>query len=191
MNIHELIISRRTIRQFQNRPVSRALLDKVVDAGRLAPSAANVQPLVFIVVDDPPLREKVFPCLKWAAYIQPKGNPLPGQEPQAYVVVGVDTAIREKMYEYDVGAAVENMALAALGEGVGGCWLISIDRPGLQAALGTPETVRLDSVLALGYPAEHPVVEAFLDSPKYWKDDAGVLHVPKRARESVIRYNRF
>ncbi len=191
MNIHELIASRRSIRQFQAKPVSRAVLEQVVEAGRLAPSAANLQPLVFVVVDDPQTKARVFPCLKWAAYIQPQGNPLPGQEPQAYVIVCVDTAIREKMYEYDVGSAVENMALAALGEGIAGCWLISIDRPGLQAVLGTPDSVRIDSVLALGYPAETSVVEEYRDSPKYWKDEAGGFHVPKRPQESVIRFNHF
>jgi len=191
MNIHELIASRRSIRQFQPKAVPRALLERIVEAGRLAPSAANLQPLIFIAVDDPKVREAVFPCLKWAAYIQPKGNPLPGQEPQAYVVVCVDTAVRDKMFEYDVGAAVENMALAGLGEGVAGCWLISIDRPGLQAALGVPEGIRIDSVLALGYPAETSVIEEYRDSPKYWKDDAGGFHVPKRALASVLRLNKY
>ncbi|MBN1938764.1 MAG: nitroreductase family protein, partial [Candidatus Aminicenantes bacterium] len=71
MNIHELIASRRTIRQYQDKAVSRALLEKIVDAGRLAPSAANLQPLVFIAVDDPDMRKRVFSSLKWAAYIQP------------------------------------------------------------------------------------------------------------------------
>lgn len=191
MNIHELIASRRTIRQYQDKAVSRALLEKIVDAGRLAPSAANLQPLVFIAVDDPDMRKRVFSSLKWAAYIQPKGDPLPGQEPQAYIVVCVDLSIREKMYEYDVGAAVENMALAALEEGVAGCWLISIDRPALQAALAVPETLRIDSILALGYPAETSVAEEYRDSPKYWKDEAGGFHVPKRSLKSVLHFNQY
>ncbi len=81
MNIRRLIASRRSIRQFRPKPVSRDLLMDFVDAGRLAPSAANLQPLEFLVVDDPAARAGVFPCLKWAAYIQPDGDPKPGREP--------------------------------------------------------------------------------------------------------------
>ena len=191
MNIRELIASRRSIRQFQPRELSRELLEKLVDAGRLAPSAANLQPLEFVVVDEPKVRADVFPCLKWAAYIQPEGNPKPGQEPAGYVIVLVNQRIREKMFEYDVGAAVENMALAAAGEGVGSCWLISIDRPALQSILEIPEHLRVDSVLALGYPAETSVVEEYRDSPKYWKDAAGVFHVPKRDRAAVTHFNKY
>jgi len=191
MTIHELIVSRRTIRQYHARPVDRTILERLVDAGRLAPSAANMQPLEFYVVDDPALRAKIFPCLKWAAYIQPAGNPKPGREPTAYVFVLVNTKIREKMYEYDVGAAVENICLSALGEGLGSCWLISIDRPKIAAALGIPEDYRIDSVIALGYPAEVSAAEEFKDSPRYWKDEAGRFHVPKRKRADVMHINAF
>lgn len=191
MNIQERIASRRSVRQFRDQSVPREILETLVDSGRLAPSAANLQPLVYIVVDDPETVKRVLPNLKWAAYIQPKGNPLPGQEPRAYVIVCVDTTVRDKMFEYDVGAAVENMSLAAWGEGIASCWLISIDRPGLQALLGTPDHLRIDSVLALGYPAETPVVEDYGPSPRYWKDEAGVFHVPKRVRASVIHFNRY
>jgi len=191
MTVHDLIVSRRTIRQFKQNPVARALLTRLVDAGRLAPSAANLQPLEFIVVDERTLRERIFPCLKWAAYIAPRGDPRPGFEPCAYIVVLVNTAVREKMYEYDVGAAVENMILAALAEDVGSCWLISIDRAKLAELLGVPAGYRVDSVLALGPAAETPVVEELRDSVKYWKDDMGRLHVPKRPLAKVLHLNGF
>jgi len=191
MNIRDLIAARRSIRQFQAKPVTRETLNNIIDAGRLAPSAANLQPLEFIAVDDPEVRADVFSCLKWAAYIQPQGDPKPGQEPAAYVVVLVNTKIREKMYEYDVGAAVENMALAAAGEEIASCWLISIDRPKIQTLFGIPESVRVDSVLALGYPAENSVVEEYRDSPRYWKDAEGVFHVPKRPLDAVARFNKY
>jgi nitroreductase len=191
MTIHDLIVSRRTIRQFQPRPVEPAVLERLVDVGRLAPSAANMQPLEFYVVDDPALRAKVFPCLIWAAYIQPAGNPQAGQEPAAYVFVLINTKIKEKMVEYDVGAAVENICLSALGEGIGSCWLISIDRPKLAEVLGIPDEYRIDSAIALGFPAETSTAEEFKDSPRYWKDDAGGFHVPKRKRADVMHVNKF
>jgi nitroreductase len=191
MNAHEAVLSRRTIRQYQARPVGRETLERLIDAGRLAPSAANLQPLEFVVVDEPEVRDKIFPTLKWAAYIHPEGDPKPGQEPQAYVIVLVNTKVREKMYEYDVGAAIEAMAVSAWSEGVGSCWLISIDRAAVQAALGIPDQYRIDSVLALGYPAETSTAEEYKDSPRYWKDSDGSFHVPKRKLRDVCHFNAF
>ena len=190
-SVYDVIAGRRTIRRFKPEPVARELLERLVDAGRLAPSAANMQPLEFIVVDEAKLKTDVFPCLKWAAYIAPAGDPQPGEEPAAYIVTLANTKVREKMFEYDIGAAMENMILAALVEGVGSCWLLSIDRERLRALLGIPEHYRVDSVLALGYPAEDPAAEVMGESCRYWKDAEGRLHVPKRALGTVIHLNRF
>ena len=189
--VYDLAVERRTIRRFKPEPVPRELLERLVNAARLAPSAANVQPLEFIVVDDARVKAEVFPALKWAAYISPAGDPRPGEEPAAYVVTLVNSKLREKMFEYDVGAAMQNMILTALAEGVGACWLLSIDRDKLRAALGVPAGFRIDSVLALGYPAEEPAAEVMGESCRYWKDEAGRLHVPKRALATVVHVNKF
>jgi len=191
MNNYELILSRRSIRQFKQKPISYSILEKIMNAGRLAPSAANLQPLEFIAVEKKEIRMKIFPCLKWAAYIAPEGNPKPGQEPTAYIVVLVNTSIREKGFERDVGAAVENMILAALEEGIGSCWLISIDREKVSEILNIPKTYIVDSIVALGYAAEKPVFEDLKDSIKYWKDVQGVLHVPKRKLKDITHFNAF
>jgi len=190
-SVYDVIAGRRTIRRFKPEPVARELLERLVNAARLAPSAANMQPLEFIVVDEAKLKTDVFPCLKWAAYIAPAGDPQPGEEPGAYIVTLANAEVREKMFEYDIGAAMENMVLAALAEGVGSCWLLSIDRDRLRALLGVPEHYRIDSVLALGYPAEDPAAEVMGESCRYWKDAEGRLHVPKRALGTVIHLNRF
>ncbi len=191
MNLYDLILSRRSIRQFKPDPISPDVLKDFVNAGRLAPSAANRQPLEFILVEEEGIRREIFPCLKWAGYIAPRGNPKPGQEPRAYIVVLVNSKIREKGFEWDVGAAVENMILAAWNKGIGSCWLISVDRDRVRNLLQVPDFYRIDSVLALGYPAEDPVIEDMKDSVEYWKDDEGRLHVPKRRLEEVIHYNKF
>ncbi len=189
--MYETIVARRTIRRFKPDPVPRQLLARLTESARLAPSAANLQPLEFVAVDDEAVRAAIFPCLKWAAYIAPAGDPGPGEEPKAYVVTLVNTKVREKMFEYDVGAAMENMILAALAEGVGSCWLLSVDRDRLRTVLGVPEAYRIDSVLALGYPAEDPAAEAMGESCRYWKDAGGRLHVPKRPAAAVTHFNRF
>ena len=191
MSLYEKIVSRRTIRQFLPRPIEEKILDQIVNVGRLAPSGANLQPLEFIVIDDAEVTQQVFPCLKWAAYIAPEGNPRSGQEPTAYVIVLVNKEIRPQGYEWDVGAAMENMILAAWAEGIGSCWLLSIDRDRLRQILSVPDNYRIDSVLALGYPAEDSIVEEMTDSVKYWKDEQGRFHVPKRALEDVLHRNGF
>jgi nitroreductase len=142
-------------------------------------------------VDDEVACRSVFGHLKWAAYIAPAGNPKPGHEPAAYVVVLVNTGVRDKMFEYDVGAAQMSMILSAWEEGVASCWILSVDKDEIGRLLGVPGPYRVDSVLALGYPAEKSVLEDYADSPKYWKDAGGVFHVPKRPLKKIIHYNRF
>lgn len=191
MSVYSLILSRRSIRQFQPRDLDSEMMKRLVNGARLAPSGANLQPLEFLVVNDPSLRDQVYPCLKWAGYITPRGNPKPGQEPRGYIVVLVNTKIRANGNERDVGAAVENMILAAWEEGIGSCWIGSFDEAKLRVLLQVPQTYVIDSVLALGYPAEQPVIEDFEGSVKYWKDDQGRHHVPKRHLENVMHANTW
>ena len=54
-----------------------------------------------------------------------------------------------------------------------------------------PKKYRIDSVIALGFPDESPVLEEVTDSIKYWKDEQGVLHVPKRKLSDIVHYNKF
>jgi nitroreductase len=191
LSVYELIVKRRTIRRFRSDPVPGELLNKLVNAGRLAPSGANLQSLEFIIVNDAAMVNKVFPTLKWAGYIAPAGNPPEGKRPMAYVIVLVNTEIRSRGGEVDAAAAIENMILTALEDGVGSCWLGSIDREQLRTIFDIPQKYRVDSVLALGYPDESPVVEEVKDSIKYWKDEQGRLHVPKRKLSDILHFNRY
>jgi len=88
--MYNIIVSRRTVRQFRPESIPRRVLERIVEAGRLAPSAANLQPLEFVLADEDAVCRNVFPCLKWAAYIAPAGNPDSGREPTAYVIVLVN-----------------------------------------------------------------------------------------------------
>jgi nitroreductase len=109
----------------------------------------------------------------------------------AYIVVLVNFKVKEKGFEYDLGAAMENMILAAWEEGIGSCWVVTIDRDKIREILNIPQDFRVDSVLALGFPAEKPLAEEMKDSTKYWKDKDSQLHVPKRKLESIIHFNKF
>jgi len=192
LGVYELILERRTIRKFQDKPVPEQLLKKIVNAGRLAPSGSNLQPLEFIVINKASLLGKIFATLKWAGYIAPEGNPPEGAQPQAYIVVLINSDIKKENGETDAAAAIENMILAALDENVASCWIGSVNRAELRKIFDIPRNYKINAVLALGYPDEKPVVvEAAEDSIKYWKDEKGVLHVPKRRLSDLIHYNKF
>jgi len=191
MSFFDLIVSRRTVRQFEQKPIEESLLRKMVNAARLAPSAANIQPLEFLIVNKEQVCQRIFPYLKWAAYIAPKGNPKPGKEPKAYIVTLVNKKIKDSGYQWDVGAAVENMILTGLEKGVASCWLLSVEREDVRKILKIPHHYLIDSVLALGYPGENPVAEDTKGSIKYWKDKNGRLHVPKRKLEDIMHINKF
>ncbi len=187
MDLNTLLKSRRTIRKFQQRPLSPAQLAGYIDAARVAPSGANLQPLKYIAVQSAEMADKLFPLVRWAGYLAPDYNPGSGERPTAYVAVCADTAIRQTGYEADMGAAVENLILAALADGVGACWMGAVDYPKISELLGIGEPLRLLCVVALGYPAESPQeVAVEQDNIKYYIGADGTLQVPKRALEEVL-----
>lgn len=191
MNVYQAITERRTIRKYQQKPIPMDVLKKLVNAGRLAPSASNLQPLEYVVVSSEEMREKVFPTLAWAGYITPLGIPKEGEKPTAYIVVLMNRNIVKEGGERDAGASIENIILAAFEEGICSCWIGSINRSELKKILKIPEHLDIDSVIALGYPKEKSAVEEFKDSVKYWKDEQGVLHVPKRNLQDIIHYEKY
>ncbi|MBR5156137.1 MAG: nitroreductase family protein [Clostridia bacterium] len=187
MDFFEFIKSRRTIRKFKSTPLTAEQLKRYIDAARVAPSAANMQPLKYIAVSNPDMSEKIFPFVKWAGYLAGEYNPKDGEHPTAYVAVCADTDIRQSGYDVDMGAAVENMILAALADGVGSCWIGSIDHEKISELLEIPDNLKLLCVLALGYPAETPEETVICDeSVKYFIGENGNLHVPKRSIDDVL-----
>lgn len=190
MNVYELIASRRSVRRFKADPVPADLLVRMVDAGRLAPSAANLQPLRYLVVTDPERRADVFETLKWAAYIAPAGNPPPGCEPTAYIVILVDERVQAGQYKYDVGFSAENILLAGLAEGVAGCVLLSFDPKHIRKTFDLPDHLRPDLVVALGYPDEFPEVVDRSETVRYWRDETGRHIVPKWPLDEIMFLDR-
>ena len=186
MSVTDIINSRRTIRKFKNTPIETELLTKYINNARLAPSAANMQPLKYVVVESPRMCEQIFPLLKWAGYLNGTYTPNENERPTAYIVVCGDTDIRQSGYDWDVGAAVENIILSALEDGIGACWIASVDREKTAKLLNLPENLAISSVIALGYPAETPKdVEMADGDVKYYLQD-GTLCVPKRSMDEIL-----
>lgn len=190
MTVYETILKRRTVRRFQTRPIPYSILEKMVNTGRLAPSAANLQPCEFLIVDDPSLATAVFSTLKWAGYVAPAGNPPEGKRPVAYIILLLN---QEKSQGgiADAAAAIENIILTGLEEGVAACWIGSVDRGQLTKLLNIPDYCRIDSVLALGYPDQENQAEDFSGSVKYWLDEKNNFHVPKRSLKDILHRNTY
>ena len=185
--VYKTVISRRTIRRFKQKPISKSILKYLVNTARLAPSAANLQPLEFIVITNKNICSQIFAQLRWAGYITPYGTPCLEERPVAYIAVLVNKIKAQPKYTaYDVGAATENIILSAWERGIGSCWMQAINRARLKAILNISADYRLDSIIALGYRAESPVIEEFRNSVKYWKDKRGTLHVPKRNINQIL-----
>ena len=188
MSAYEAILNRRTIRKFTQKPIEQEKLVKMINAARLAPSGANLQPLKYVVVTDKNLLEDVFQTTKWAAYIAPHGTPKEGEKPTAYIVVLADTAVR-KDADNDASAAIENILLTAEDEGIGTCWIGSVDRKELAGILGIPEGQQIHSVIALGYKAQESEAVDMVDGDvRYYMDEHGAIHVPKRKLSDIVRF---
>ena len=187
----DLARHRRTIRRFQKKRIPYDILESCVEAARLAPSGANMQPCEYIIVDDEILLPQVFSTLKWAGYIAPKGNPPPGQEPTAYIVILINRQKRPQGGDHDAGIVSAYISLVAFERGLGSCLIASVDRDRLREILKLPTHCEINLVVALGYPNESPIVEDFRDSIKYWKDEQGTLHVPKRKLADILHHNHY
>ena len=193
MDVWEAIRRRRSIRRFKQEAISKEVLLEVVEAGRCAPSAANRQPVEFVIVNSEERRNEIFAQLAWAAYVQPRRDPPAGKRPVAYIIVLVNTErALANLGKVDAAAAIENILLAAQGEGIGSCWLGSIKREKVREILEIPDKYDIDSVVALGYPDEQPVMEDCKgESIEYYLDDKDVLHVPKRPLRTITHMNKF
>lgn len=191
MNVYDAVLKRRSIRKFKQKRIPLAILKELVNAARVAPQASNFQPMKYIIVEDEMLVKSVFTTISWAGYIRPAGNPNPGEEPAAYIVALCDKQIRSSGYDVDAGSAIENILLTAVEQEIGTCWLGAINKDKLRQILEIPDKYEIHTMVALGYPAETPIIEDEKGSIKYYKDENGVLHVPKRKLTDIMFVNKF
>ncbi|MEW6663596.1 MAG: nitroreductase family protein [Thermodesulfobacteriota bacterium] len=189
---HKLIELRRSVRKFKEDPVDSDTLAKLVDAARLCPSAGNKQSLIFIAVNEPSLCRKIFETERFAACLGGAGQPGPGQEPTAHILVAQDKSLATAETARDVGAAAQTILMGACAYGLGATWLRTFDRVKVTQILGLSEAYEADSLIALGFPAETPrVVSMKGDDFGYWRDETGQHFVPKRGFQEICFLNGF
>ena len=187
--IKNLVKKNRSYRRFQqDRRVDVETLRELVDLARLSGSAANLQPLRYILACDPQINEQIFACLGWAAYIKNWPGPKEGEQPPAYIIILSDTAKANDYVGYDCGIASQSILLGAVEKGLAGCMLGSINRGKLKEILNIKTQFTILLVIALGEPKEEVVIETVGhdDNIRYWRDDKEVHHVPKRKLSDII-----
>jgi nitroreductase len=143
MDTLEVLKKRRSVREYADKPVSKKVLEEIIDCARYAPTARNVQPWEFVVVTGKPALKKLSELCEYGKFIKDAG---------ACVLVLCDDT---KYYLEDGVAATENVLLAAAHFGLGSCWVAGDKKPYCKDILefvGAPEKYKLVSVLAIGVP---------------------------------------
>ncbi len=190
MDAYEAIVKRRSIRRFKRTKVSMDILKKCVNAARLAPSAANLQPLHYVIITNNELVTQIFSFIKWAGYL--KWSPTVDEGPPAYILVIRDKRVtgEEKYGKYDVGFAIENIVLTALSEGLGTCILAAFDQKKIRLLLNIPLEYDIELLIALGYANEQSRVAEMTTSIQYYRTGK-ILYVPKRRLEEIVHIDTF
>jgi len=185
--IEELIKQNRSCRRFyEDYKIDTATLKDLVNLGRLSASAANLQPLKYILSCSAEKNEQIFSCLAWAAYLKDWSGPQSGERPSAYIIILGDTNIT-KDFGCDHGIASQSILLGARNKGLAGCMIGMIKRTRLRNTLDIKEWFEILLVLAMGKPKEEVMIETVDDDNiKYWRDNNNIHHVPKRKLEDII-----
>ncbi len=186
--LRDLILKNRSYRRFyEDVAIAPETLRELVDLARLSASGSNLQPLKFVLSCDPQKNAQIFSCLAWAAYLKDWPGPVEGERPSAYIVILGDTQISQS-FGVNHGIAAQSILLGATDKGLGGCMIASIKKPELAQALNIPSRYEILLVLALGKPKETVILETVGPDRdiKYWRDDEGRHHVPKRTLEEII-----
>lgn len=156
MEIFDLLQARRSIRKFDpTRPVADEVIERIIEAGRIAPSACNKQPWHFYLIKSEEARKKIWSCYdrEWVkdayAYILVTGEV---NQPWTYPDGYGDTSLYT-----DCAIATFSMMLQAMSEGLGTLWICNFDRPKCCELFNLQMDGRRPiNILAIGYPAVDP-----------------------------------
>ncbi len=160
MKFNELILLRQSDRQYTNKPVSREIINKCIEAARLAPSASNSQPWSFIVIDEPKVKDKVakktFGPLKSFNKFVPQAPVIIAivlEKPK--IITELGGRIKKKEFPLmDIGIAAEHICLQAAEEGLGSCMLGWFDELSVKTLLKMPESKSIPLLITIGYAPE-------------------------------------
>ena len=168
MECIESIKGRRSIRKFKDQPVEKELVEKLLDAAQMAPSAGNLQARDFIIISDKTTKQKLSKAAMGQSFIE--------QAPIAIVVIAnIERSSRiyrsrgELYAIQDASAGIENLLLAAHSMGLGTCWVGAFDETQVSALLGIPHRTKPVAIIPVGYPAEQPSAPPRMDRLVHWE----------------------
>lgn len=188
MKLIDLIKANRSCRRFvQSDSIGMEHLEGMVEAARLSASARNIQPIKYLISNGRETNVLIFRTLAWAGYYTEWDGPEEGERPSAYIIQLLDRNIAQTCM-CDNGIGAQSILLQATEYGYGGCIIGAVKREELARSLGI-DTSRFEilNVIALGKPAEKILLEDMKDNQyKYWRDEDGTHHVPKRSLEEIV-----
>lgn len=187
--IADLIKKNRSFRRFyQDHVLDIETLTGLVDLARLSASAANLQPLRYILSVDSQKNSQIFSYLGWAGYLKDWNGPEEGERPSGYIIILSDSEKANDFVGYDCGIASQSILLGAREKGLGGCMIASIKRQKLRSLLNIDDRYKILLIIAIGKPKEEVVIETVGsdDKIRYWRDSSGIHHVPKRNLKDII-----
>ena len=192
MDLMQLMETRRTYRRFLQKPIPQEVLDDIVNALRYSSSARNAQPIRILLIQQPEDILKVNHLVKWAAALPPElGTPKSNELPTLFIAVLDDTSVPGS-HDVDAGIALANMTLAAWAHGVGSCIMQAINRPALTELFSLPDTLKLHSMIAFGYPSHKSTLVSVDDngSLAYYLDENKDYCVPRYSTDSFVQVFR-
>jgi len=148
MSLIDFIFTRRSIRRYEKKDIPEEVLAKIFDAGRQAPSAANKQPIHFVIVKDNEIKKELSKGL-FNRFV--KDAPV--------VIVGcadVNSLLTGKWATVDASISMQNMVVASWTLGVGSCWLGDFNEKKVRELLRIPDKWKVVALVTLGYPDEQP-----------------------------------
>jgi nitroreductase len=148
MSSTDYILTRRSIRRYETKDVPQNVLRQILEAGRQAPSAANRQPVRFVVVNDRDLLKVLCDTL-FTRFVK--------YAPVAVVgCADVKSLLTGEWAVVDAAIAMENMVIAAWTFGVGSCWIGACNEEKVKELLRIPDKWKIVALVTLGYPGEQP-----------------------------------
>ncbi len=171
MEVINAIKKRYSVREFDERKIEQGKLERILEAGRLAPSAKNRQEWRFIVVKDQTIREELAKAANNQRFV--------AQAPVVIAACGTDPDYTlpcgHPGFLVDVTIAVDHLTLKAVEEGLGTCWIGAFDEDEVKKILHIPKEVRVVSLLPLGYPATPP----------------SSRHTERKELSEIVMYNQW
>jgi nitroreductase len=169
MNVFEAIKQRRSIRSYQDKPIEEDKLLRVLEAGRLAPSAKNLQEWRYVIVKDKDLRKKVAVAANNQYFIAEAPVIIVGCATMADYVL----TCGQPAHSIDLAISMDHMTLQAVEEGLGTCWIGAFKEDEVKKLLNIPPEMRVVEIMPLGYPK-------FVPDPK-----------PRKKLEEIVFHDKY